>query len=186
MDGDPKTPSRRRAPTTTPEGGASSLFPPPPHPLPEKQRADAEICMYLLEASLSIPGSRVVPERVRVLRWYVAWTRPIRPIRPIRPQTRISSLVVDRRTDRSIVRGGRRTCSRDERISTRYIQSSPLPLARRSRRASRLSVTPRMRSIAADARTTASTTGAAASSFRSMQSLRGHVALAGRIVCDHY
>ena len=91
------------------------MFPPLPHPPPRKQRANAEICMYLLEASLSTPGSRVVPERVRalawerthptcVLRWYVAWTRPIRPIRPIRPQTRISSLVVDRRTDRSIDR----------------------------------------------------------------------------------
>ena len=77
------------------------MFPPPPHPPPRKPRANAEICMYLLEASLSIPGSRVVPERVSVLRWYVAWTRPIRPIRP---QTRISSLVVDRRTDRSIDR----------------------------------------------------------------------------------
>ena len=175
---DDEPPRRRR------RGGGSALF--PPHPLPEKQRADAEICMYLLEASLSIPGSRVVPERVSVLRWYVAWTRPIRPIRSIRPQTRISSLVVDRRTDRSIAVDGALARGTNQRISTRYIQSSPPPLARRARHASRLSVTLRMRSIAAAARTTASTTGAAASSFRSMQSLRGHVALAGRIVCDHY
>ena len=108
---DDEPPRRRR------RGGGSALF--PPHPLPEKQRADAEICMYLLEASLSIPGSRVVPERVRALAWEPIQLRTSLVRGGDQTYSTYSTTDADillggGQTDRSIDRGGRRTCSRDE------------------------------------------------------------------------
>ena len=75
--------------------------------------------MYLLEASLSIPGSRVVPERVRALAWEPIQLRTSLVRGGDQTYSTYSTTDADillggGQTDRSIDRGGRRTCSRDE------------------------------------------------------------------------
>lgn len=89
------------------------MFPPLPHPPPRKQRANAEICMYLLEASLSRfldPGSfrnELAYSLVRgVDQTYSTYSTY--------STTDADILLGGGQTDRPIDRGGRRTCSRDE------------------------------------------------------------------------
>ena len=156
---DDEPPRRRR------RGGPARCFLPHPTPLPESSaQTRRSVCISSRRHSRFLdPGSfrnEFAPSRGNepkcVLRWYVAWTRPIRPIRSIRPQTRISSLVVDRRTDRSIAVDGalargtnefrhatfspRRSPSRADLVAPRACRShhacdpSPPPRERQHRR----------------------------------------------------